>query len=167
MWTHWLCHQHASTRSSPAQIKHWPQKSKKPHGRRSPSHHLLDKNKVTEFTERTKHENEKHSGLMTDCLSPTWLCRHGPVLCFDFLREPHGFLLNLSQQVRRLKSKTQTERERWVTAGQLQQPVNPLSTIWLIRTKLPNIWHFTEEEIESKNIFITVKVCHVWRQEFL
>lgn len=48
MWTHWLCHQHASTRSSPAQIKHWPQKSKKPHGRKSPSHHLLDKNKVTE-----------------------------------------------------------------------------------------------------------------------
>lgn len=38
---------------------------------------------------------------------PTWLCRHSPVLRFDFLRQSNGFPLNLMQLIRRLSS---TER---------------------------------------------------------
>lgn len=144
MWTHWLCHQHASTRSSPAQIKHWPQKSKKPHGRKSPSHHLLDKNKVTEGRVYWEDKTWKWKAFrLKDCLFISHLTLQTRPSTLLWFPQRASWLPAQSEPTGQETEEQNTER--WVTAGQLQQPVNPLSTFWLIRTKLPDIWHFTED----------------------
>ena len=68
------------------------------------------------------------------CFHSTWLCRHSPVLRLDFLRESDGFLLNLSQLIRRLKreiTKGRVNGSREV-GGEVMKPgkgFGPLVTI--------------------------------------
>lgn len=48
--------------------------------------------------------------------TPTRLGRHSPILGFDLLRQPDGFLFHLGQLLWSLKSHTHRHTEQWVTS---------------------------------------------------